>query len=408
MRSIQGLLALILFALLAAPIAAQQSFPAFPIERIEVRGARFASPAVVERESLLMEGVSYTEPQLRGAMSRVNRLPFVLDSSFALEKGTERGQYVLVITIVETKPVFAEALFGVQWHESERQSGESFRSGIRWFLGSSSLVHVATDFEENYETGITQYNLFGRPGFVALLVRFTTDNESEFTLIDPTGAPTRVQVSSDPSLELKFGFPIFGNHSLAGSWGRNSDDRRVVSDPSARLESRSERAELAWVYDTTDDPILPTAGTLWRSGFGYAESRVDPDGERVGFGSDVSNEAVFTSVVQYRPVTNRASVLYGISGGWTDTGFADAFDSGPQRTDTLSVRPEIGLTSSLWSDRLTRKYGDLRLDARATYLVLDRELGDSRFFSLTGAIVQRNVWGTLRLVMSYSDSELRR
>lgn len=110
MNLFQRIFSILLIAFSAVPAIAQEA-PSldFLIERIEVRGARFGSPAVVEKESLLTAGTRYSETNLKEAMRRINRLPFVLDSSFALEKGSERGAYVLVVTIVETKPLFVEA-----------------------------------------------------------------------------------------------------------------------------------------------------------------------------------------------------------------------------------------------------------------------------------------------------------
>ena len=66
------LLSLFTFLLVAAGAFAQEA--TFHIERIEVRGTRFTSASVIEKETLLREGETYTEAQIKAAIDRVNRL----------------------------------------------------------------------------------------------------------------------------------------------------------------------------------------------------------------------------------------------------------------------------------------------------------------------------------------------
>src|SRR5947207_6781228 len=97
---------LTLFLLVSQAAAGANDAPRFFIERIDVRNLRFASTAIIRAELRLPAGHEYTEDELRRASDRINRLPFVLDSEFSLEKGSARGAYVLVIKVTETKPLF--------------------------------------------------------------------------------------------------------------------------------------------------------------------------------------------------------------------------------------------------------------------------------------------------------------
>ena len=92
----------------AFPAAAQEEPPPeavepsaeiarFLIETITVETDRKASVGIIESETLLKEGETYTEDDLRQAVARVHRLPFVLGADFSLRKGSERGAYELVI-----------------------------------------------------------------------------------------------------------------------------------------------------------------------------------------------------------------------------------------------------------------------------------------------------------------------
>jgi hypothetical protein len=413
MTQARPLLAFVLLILVSLSAIAQQ--PSFPIERIEVRGARFASEEVVARESLIAEGATYTEAQLRAAMSRINRLPFVLDSSFALEKGTTHGSYVLVITIVETKPVFIEAIAVTQRQGGSSFTGEVFRSGVRLFVGSSTLIHAATNFEGGHQAGITQYNLFGRPGYVSLGVQWWENNRGSFESTFPT--PSLYEYRVDPIPELRFGFPVSGDHSIVGSWSRYSRSTRITSETGSRHgKDTFDGGELAWVFDTTDDPILPTSGTLWRTGLKLGFRSNESSGS---FGDSESRSwDVFTLWERHTPLNGWVSVNLGLGAGMgrldQERVVRRVFPDGTEEpalytsaADTIGYTASAGLSSSLWSDRLTRKYGDLRFETKVKYTGADERSSDLTitgpdYATLDAAIVQRNVWGTLRLAFGYS------
>lgn len=91
----------------------------FLIETITVEGVgREAARGIIVAESLLQEGESYSEDELRKAVYRVKRLPFVVEADFSLKKGSERGAYELVITVEETKPVLSPPV----WSSSRTRS----------------------------------------------------------------------------------------------------------------------------------------------------------------------------------------------------------------------------------------------------------------------------------------------
>src|SRR5215213_3037053 len=93
-----------LLFLAALPGQAQESGGApepvrFLLETITVSGANEAAANIIRAEALLEEGGSYTEANLVQAIARVHRLPFVLEATFALKKGSERGAYELAIDV---------------------------------------------------------------------------------------------------------------------------------------------------------------------------------------------------------------------------------------------------------------------------------------------------------------------
>src|SRR3954469_2979572 len=104
----------ILFVLLAGalPVWSDEAAPEparFLIEKITVAGPKAAAANIVRAETLLRTGESYTEDELRQAVYRVHRLPFVLDASFSLRKGSRRGAYELLIEVAPARWFFYDA-----------------------------------------------------------------------------------------------------------------------------------------------------------------------------------------------------------------------------------------------------------------------------------------------------------
>ncbi|HEX9982191.1 MAG TPA: POTRA domain-containing protein [Thermoanaerobaculia bacterium] len=237
----------LLLIILAAPLFADEG-PAFLIERIEVRNLRRVSADIIESETRLREGRTYSERELREASDRLNRLPFVLDAQFALEKGSVRDAYVLVVNVVETLPFFY--LLDVTFlHEGGANVAtppdNSSAAGFRWFVGRRGVVHVgafARDDDRPYtedfvslEAGYTQYDLFGTRAFASIGIKHSGvgGSISPEVIIGAPVTPTQTITASYSSLEMRNVFP------------------------------RSERLlTLRWSYNTTNDPFFPTEGVV--------------------------------------------------------------------------------------------------------------------------------------------------
>ena len=92
------------------------------------------------------------------------------------------------------------------------------------------------------QAGYTRYNLFGRGGFASVALSTNVSDEYAAT-------PTR-------------GLSRWASRSWATtpsgptSTGTESNDDTFFS---SRSEART--LGLAWIYDTTDDPVFPTSGT---------------------------------------------------------------------------------------------------------------------------------------------------
>lgn len=251
---IRFITAVVILLCSAMPLRAQ-SEPRFLIERIDVRNST-RSAEIVRAESRLEEGQSYTERELREASYRINRLPFVYDSTYSLEKGSRRDAYVFVVTITATRPFFYDVGLDVTTNQYDRESGLlNALGGARTFVGRRGVAHVAVgkvnDIRSggldlrSIEAGYTQYDLFGTRAFATLNVAASLTGRNEF----------------DPAPSVLLGVPIGRNQTITARFGGQSGSSGSEDTP-VQTQYRSRLGELVWTYNSTDHPFFPAHGVL--------------------------------------------------------------------------------------------------------------------------------------------------
>jgi hypothetical protein len=411
----------VLFA--AAPLAAQDAVPPrFFIERIEVREARRVSKDVVIAESRLREGQEYAEADLRDASARLSRLPFLLSAEFSLEKGSERGRFVLVVTINETKPFFF-ALDLRQFFTSDNQvepqyddrigASDNFATvGYRWFVGRRGALHTAivtSDYDHRFArdyaaavVGYTQYDLFGTRAFATLNLKHVI-----------------AEGGSGISPQLVIGVPLSANQTLT----LELDETRFGADTDEVLgkvfdTQRGQRIVGAtWSYNTTNRPFLPTRGTLlsvrprlsWSDTATYVfVAAPNPDSPVPSFSvhaETIHSEAreVSVNAARYWELSERSSVSAGANGSFTDFRVDSDF-LGLTVDHELRGGVTAGYSYSFW-DAERSKNGDSRLEVNAR--VGNRSFSYTDFYraeqrQLSASWVRRSSWGSLRLGAGYA------
>jgi hypothetical protein len=392
---------------MAFPAAAQTPAqtpdpPRFLLESVVVEGVqRDAVRQIVTSESLLQPGREYTEQELREAVYRIKRLPFVLDAEFALRKGGERGSYQLVITVEETRLFFFSADVGGQYDGTDERFdpeddridwGASASVGGRWFVGSQGLVFASvqgfdTVGPSTAQAGYTRYNLFGRGGFAS--VALLTDVSDELDGDAWQGG-------------LSVGLPIVGNHSLRAdlSWSESENNTFFNS----RNESRN--FGLAWIYDTTDDPIFPTSGTRLVGGTSYSESEQRSEFDDVLFRDSIDSYGFSFGARRHWALTGRQSVSAEMLSAWYQYD-ADSDPTGDEyeQWNHLAVFTH---STDLWGFAKTERFGDFRWENSLQAYGTEGDSAFSRFTSIDGrlttALVFRNAWGVTRLSFSYIEN----
>jgi hypothetical protein len=383
----------------ALPGAAQTPDPPrFLLESIVVEGVqRDAVREIVAAESLLQLGREYSEQELREAVYRVKRLPFVVDAEFSLRKGGERGSYQLVITVEETRLIFYAADVGgaysaydppVPTGQDRVEWGATATLGGRWFVGSQGLVFASFQGYDGLglqsgQVGYTRYNLFGRGGFASVALYTNLDEDLEDSY----------------QSSLSAGIPIVGNHSLRAdlSWGHFKDDSLGTT---FQLESKS--LGLAWIYDTTDDPLFPTSGTRVVTNVQYFEDEHTFEDPFARFEDRFESYGAGLGGSRYWALTHRQSIFVDLGGSW---GHSTA--GGRSGIDSWTVATGLGHSMDLWGFEKTERIGDLRWQNFLTVSSSDSDspFGPGRYTEgrLTTSLVFRNTWGVIRGSFTYLD-----
>ncbi len=388
----------IFLAVLAGVPAGGETAPAlapaaatFLIERVSVEGIARGQAAIVAGESLLKPGGTYNEGELRDAVYRVKRLPFVLSADFSLRKGSVRGSYELVIKVVATKPFFfsvdaigqryRDLTFGgvgdFGWNAT---SSLGARQTIGPF-GEAFLQWNQTDYDygrgsREYQVGYNQYNLLGR-GAVASVV-YTQSVPSLF--------------GSRRRLQLELTVPVSGNHALqVGVTGDRYES--VLGDVTNR--SQYVRSSVGWMYDDTDDPVSARDGQRVEATLTYYTILNDP---RYGAWESA------LAISRYRPLTDRQS--------WSLLGQMSAYRSSFGGTSTgttgdlsIGVGHALELFGKPWSKGMNR----LRLETRASFTwnryygpgIAEPVVDRSWTYGLGAGLVFRNPWGIVRATFDY-------
>jgi len=394
LRLIRPILAALL---LAAPLAAQD-VPRFLVERLDVRNLRHASAEIVIAESRIRAGTAYTEQELRVAADRVARLSFVLGADFALEKGSVRDAYVLVINVTEAKPFFylADLIPTISSGHAAGSYGSRAAVGLRFFAGRRGMFHLGLSGEDDkrpytndydaWEVGYTQYDLLGTRGFATLNLRQP---------VNPLLGHSRTMP------QLLVGMPLSANQTITFLYtglGVGSDN------PHSRVAQRV--ATIRLTYDTTNQPFFPTRGMLltvapvgvWSDREGARLTF--PDFKIEEFLDHTRSLALEGTAARYWELSDRNSVSATLDGG---VARYDTRGSDPGRSTRHFGSIDGGFSRRLSDPAKAEAVGESRIEFHLFIATLGQAAVElpGRWIQANVAWVKRNAWGNLRLGLGY-------
>ena len=425
--------------------------PRFYIETVAVEGVRNASAEVILSESLLENGRPYTESELRDAISRIKRLPFLLDARFALTKGSERGRYRLLVTVEEAQTFFfgGDLVFNAFGNPLDAASAfddqlnNTVTAGARFFAGQG-LFFAAVGDGEDLQVGYTRYQLRGRPVLLRLALARERCCPAQFVEpgLDP-GFATWSSTGDSDRVELTLGIPLGGNHSLRFDASHLETESAVRRPLGGAMDSvvgvddvEHREIELAWVYDTTDDPVFPHHGEAMTAAIGLRQlegdlatpalDRLDLGGIRLAspLAAEMSSRLVGLSLFGARhwPLSGRQTVSLSLKLLLSRSEVENvpvSVASAQHETaeirllsdDVDAVEADLGVrySVSLSGPRQIRRLGDLYWEAVAGLLYIETSPVFETFgqplwgVSASTSIALRNSWGVFRIGFTYLD-----
>lgn len=360
----------------------------FLIETITVEGVeRAATREIVAKESRISTGNEVDEEDLRQAIYRVKRLPFVIDADFALQKGSERGRYELVIRIEMASSFFVDLTAGATWVKGDASTASSYgwygAAGARQFVGARGYAFGSIDRDRNLQLGYTQFHLFGPGSYLSAAATRNLEDKND-----------------GYSFALSAGKPITARQVLraVGSYGG--------SEP---VTSRSIAVE--WSFDSTDDPLLPTRGTTLSASAGEGDSKSSfrfSDGLLIR--SEARDSQIGALARRYWPLAPRHSLWGELGGTWHDFSGSSEFFGG-QRYSYKTGSAAVGYAWDLVRSQVGEPRNDLRLTARAQFDVLTNSESTGfygRAFTFETALKYRRPQGSIGLTFTYIDPRQRR
>jgi len=391
---------LFLIGLAVAPLRAQEP-PRFLIESIVVEGvSRAAGRQIVTDESLLKPGQIYAEPQLRQAVYRVKRLPFVVDAEFSLRKGSARGAYELVIKVEEATPVFflaeedAARVQQTDFFTGRKRTSTVWQRlgtlGGRMFVGSYGLAYGSVEKVQHQDgelvqAGYRQFDLFGSGSFANVEL----DSTQGVKGYDQLG------------VDLSGGIPLTAAQSLRidVGWDRRKD---TFGPPDGFSEDNGLFAAAEWVYNTTDDPLFPLSGTTGLAFISYrtdvahnVEPAFDLDQRLTGrsLGYSAGGETFW-------PLTARQSLELGAGAGGQRFSVTQQGSSSSFQGNLI-----VGHAVNLWGYEKSERFGDLRFENFVVLDYVDQRQGvqSRKTARLTSSLLYRSRWGVLRASFTYDD-----
>jgi hypothetical protein len=411
---------LIVALVLCAATAAGAEEPArFFIETIDVRGAHRVSRDVIAAESRLRAGGTYSETELREGAARLARAPYLLSADLALEKGSERGRYILVITVNETKPLFyrldlvpiipTRVRAHVDVNTVAVASDNDLALGVRFFVGRRGELHAGfeaaadnrsyTSDYASFVAGFTQYDILGTRAFVTINAKKAHDIAHTESGVVPQFV-AGIPLSINPTITLEY------------------DPTEVRSDSDSNDASNSQRiATVRWSFNTTNHPLLPTVGTyltvspvvVWHDTSGSDRVIGKP---RSTFTTHDRSVGIEASANRWWELAHGNSIGAGAAAGYSELemrGFRESYGldgilHASSRFGTISLTG----AHSFWSPERVAKQGDSRvqIDARIATRTetqgrrVNYQTGNVR--SLSASWIRRTSWGLVRLGAGYA------
>ena len=395
-----------------AGVSAQERFT---IERVEIRNAQQISARVLAAETLLREGSEVSEDDVRAAVRRLTRLPFVFAADYTLENGSDQSRRIVAISVRENHRYwfFVDGRFAQEYEPVDAldydfpdptADWKHAAAGARWLFGDGGVAHFGMTvlrsrhlFRKNYsayELGYTRHRILGTPLFATVIVRTPVDSVEERTFTP----------------EVVVGFPLSATQTVKLEYEDTSFRNQTVEVGGTKFRRLQAERHLAasWTFDTTDEPFVPMRGSFVKvEPFVWTGDRASFSGRPGGFVStaDHSTETgVDLAAEQHWRVSEVSSVFAGVLAGWSTIDFRPS-------PSTLPVDEELRASFEVIEGGYARKIWRSHVEVSGR-VVLNQVSDDDdeslarlteTSYEVSAAWTRRSPRYTLRLGFAYVD-----
>lgn len=286
LRSI--VLAWIALALLPTHGAAQGSdeSPLLIVEDIQCRGNTATSCRFILGYLYLAKGSQVDEDEIRSASMRLATLPNFSHVNIYLERGSARGQAIVIVEVVETNPLFTEVVVGGTSRVGSIAHAAAARIGHQNVLGTGQLADLAvsalesTSGPERHGLGIiARYanpHLLGTKknflvGSVSYVDSRQTDSYGNFIDFDRLNLNLAVgrRLWDFSYVALSYGYDL----SVEGRYRRPAKSGNDLGFDLSINESGSPHiVDLIYGWNSEDDVYFPTRGSTFNIGVSWYRS----------------------------------------------------------------------------------------------------------------------------------------
>jgi hypothetical protein len=305
----------------------------FLLEAIEVRNSNRIASDVIASESRLRIGHEYTEEDVREAVRRLARLPYLSSVEYAIERGSDESRRVIVITVQEVRPlsflgdgrfIFADdtsRLDETDYDYSDPTTEwKDVALGLRWLVGGHGYAHAAMSvrrsrqsFAKNYtawEYGYTHRDLFGTGIFATVVVQTPVDSVEERTLTPAVTVGLPLTTNQTLSIDVEDTVFVRGKLRIQGTEFR-------------QLHAENTRSA-SWTYDTTDGVFVRSRGAFARvTAYRWMRDDADFRSSRGSFEAEathVNANGVDVAALRYWERSTGQSLFAGVLAGWAKVG----------------------------------------------------------------------------------------
>jgi len=367
-----------------------------PISKIEFHSR--IPTSILLTQSALSENRTYTDADLDLAAARLRRLPFV---------------YYVNYTIDGTTAIFEIAdeyrgFFHVDTLARQSTGGPGDNGFLSGELGGRYYLPWGGTAQATYGAS----SVIGSSAYTFQYSQYGLARTRLYFIVDASRPRSG---GTQPHYEIGYPLTLRQSITLTGSRRQSSDSESSGINNHFTSDSVQHDMELAWQWNTTNDPLFATRGAAFLVGRGRTKEEnhaLSVSGTRVIFSNDSKTDSDYwhAGVGKFWPV-GRGAFTANADAKWFD----ETRHSRSRSTDPFAVTGQNERTTSAtagWVHDFFKSVSELTASRRRVELAIGIQTYDFKargittrqnFKNMQAGYAFRNRWGNVHFVLSYLE-----